>query len=134
MEPRFHRPGPRPSADPTYIVVRDRASYPFRLGVWALRALFHVKNVRGNPRISLQGSALSETVQRNPRFAFKFLTGEYLARGLSVSECAPASFTLQPSARAASQHTAQILEEEVTLHTFHEEGGRLPHAGPLSPL
>jgi len=120
-------PAPGRVQTPTYIVPSETVPpTPFRLGVWALRALFHVKNVRAILAFLTKVPALSETVQRNPRFAFKFLTGEYLARGLSVSECAACFLHHYTRLHALLPPNIlrQILEEEVTLHTFHEEGGR----------
>jgi hypothetical protein len=112
---------------PSYIVPRETVPLTlFRLGVCTFRALFHVKNVREILAFLARVPVLSEMVQRNPRFAFKFLTGEYLARGLSVSECAACFLHHYTRLKELlpTHLLRQILEEEVTLHTFDEQGGR----------
>jgi uncharacterized protein VirK/YbjX len=99
---------------------------PFRLFVWAMRALLHIKHVRQVLNFVARVPAFSQFVQANPRFAFKFLTGEYLARGLSISACATCFLHhYRRLHQVLPGHLLrEILYEEIVLHTFPQQNGR----------
>jgi uncharacterized protein VirK/YbjX len=102
--------------------------------VWAWRALTHIRQVREVLKFLFRIPLFSEMLRSNPKFGFKFLTDDYLARGFSISEAA--SCYLHHYRRLHSllpdQLLRQILQEEVTLHAIRDGSGHFALALGLS--
>ena len=115
------------ASTPTYVIPEGRLRLtPLRLCIWMGRALLHIRNLRDVLHFLAGIPLFSEMVQRNPRFAFKFLIGDYLAKGFSISECAACFLHHYKSLhKMLPNHLLrQILQEEVALHVFPEGGDR----------
>lgn len=114
-------PAPRYNVAPVRLPVSRK-----QVCVWTWRALTHLRKVREILSFLVRIRLFSEMVQSNPRFGYKFLTDNYLARGFSTSECA--SCYLHHYKRLHSLLPAcvlrQILQEEVTLHTIPDGSDR----------
>jgi uncharacterized protein VirK/YbjX len=114
-------PAPRYNVAPVRLPVSRK-----QVCVWTWRALTHLRKVREVLSFLVRIPLFSEMVQSNPRFGYKFLTDNYLARGFSTSECA--SCYLHHYKRLHSLLPAcvlrQILQEEVTLHTIPDGSDR----------
>ena len=97
-----------------------------RICVWFWRALTHIRKVREVLTLLVRTPLFSEMVQSNPRFGFKFLTDDYLARGFTTSEAA--SCYLHHYRRLHSllpdRILRQILLDEITLHTILDGSDR----------
>lgn len=97
-----------------------------RVCVWAWRALTHLRKMREVLRLLARIPLFSEMLRSNPRFGFKFLTDDYLARGFSTSEAA--SCYLHHYRRLHSllpDHLLrEILQEEVTVHAIPDGSDR----------
>jgi uncharacterized protein VirK/YbjX len=67
----------------------------------------------------------AEIVKNNPKFAFKFLFSDYLARGLTVSERASSLLHHYRylEAKLSDQSFRQFLDRNVLLHQFGGGGG-----------
>jgi uncharacterized protein VirK/YbjX len=104
---------------PKFIVARQSTPItPFRLLVWFWRAVTHIRKVREVLAFIAKVPILSAMTQSNPRFGFKFLTDDYLARGFTVSECAACFLHhyKRLNELLPPQFLRPILEEEITLH------------------
>ncbi len=117
----------RTASSPKYIVAQGREPFSLvRFGVVLWRGLTHLRTYREVLRLILGVSPFQEILQNNPRFAYKYLTDDYLARGFSVSESA-ASFMhhyRRLHALLPDSLLRQILQEEVTLYVIPERGDR----------
>jgi hypothetical protein len=119
----------RTASAPRYIVAQGREPFSLvRFGVVLWRGLTHLRTHREVLRLLLRVPPFAEIVQKKPRFAYKYLTDDYLARGLSVSESAACFMhhykrlhELLPDCLLR-----QILQEEVTLHVIPEGAIDLP--------
>ena len=112
---------------PRYIVAPVRLPVSRKqVCVWAWRALTHIRKVREVLRFLVRIPLFSEMVQSNPRFGYKILTDDYLARGFTTSECA--SCYLHHYKRLHSllpnRLLRQIMQEEVTLHVIPDGSDR----------
>lgn len=67
-----------------------------------------------------------EIVRNHPRFAFKYLAPNYLARGFTVKECASCFLHHYKFMYAALPESVlyQILKGDITLHTIAKDGNR----------
>ncbi len=84
-----------------------------------------VRNIQTHRRVRslLKLPAFIDTVENNPKFAFKYLTWQYLARSLTIAERAACFLhhyqrlhTLLPD-----RLLRQVLHWDVPLHEFHED-------------
>jgi uncharacterized protein VirK/YbjX len=120
----IENPGPRSvavSSSPRYIVAQCSSTVStFRLAVWAFRALSHLRLAREVISFIARTPLYSEMVPQNPRFAFKFLTDDYLVRDLTTPQCAASFLHHYRRLRAMlpSYLLRQVLQEEVALHVF----------------
>jgi uncharacterized protein VirK/YbjX len=116
------------SARPTYIIAQERPPLPpTRLFIWAWRALVHLRSTHGVLRLIATVPPYSELLQSNPRFAFKFLTDDYLARGFSIPESAACFLHHYRRLRQILPNSLlhDILGEEVTILQFSECDDRI---------
>jgi hypothetical protein len=124
----FERVAKSGSDRPTYIVAQERLPLPrTRLFVWAWRALVHLRSTHGVLRLIATVAPYSELLHSNPRFAFKFLTDGYLARGFSVRESAACFLHHYNRLQQLlpDDLLRDILGEEVTLHQFPDCDDRI---------
>ena len=97
-----------------------------RLCVWIWNAYTHIREVREVLALLARFTLYSEMLQSNPRFGYKFLAGNYLVRGFSISECASCFIHHYRRLREllSGRLLRQILQDEVTLHAFPGGGDR----------
>jgi uncharacterized protein VirK/YbjX len=94
--------------------------------VWIWRAVTHIRKVREILAFIAKAPILSAMTQSNPRFGFKFLTDDYLARGFTVSESAACFLHHYKRLHQLLPHRLlrPLLEEEVTLHVIPDTADR----------
>lgn len=96
------------------------------VSLWTWRALTHIKQVREVLTLIAGVPLYSTMVQGDPRFAYKFLTDDYLARGFSISERASCFIHHYKRLRDhfPSRLLRQIMHDEVTLHDLLDVDSR----------
>jgi len=112
---------------PKYIAPRVRATIPTaQICAWIWRAYTHIGKVREVLALVARTPLYSEMLQDDPRFGYKFLTGDYLAKGFSTSECASCFIHHYRRLRELlpGHLLRQILLDEVALHVFPDGGDR----------
>jgi uncharacterized protein VirK/YbjX len=117
----------RPTPAPRYIVERGRLPVSAaRVCVWTWRAFTHIGAVRNVLGLLAKIPPYSAMVQNDPRFSYKFLTDDYLARGFSTSDRASCFIHHYSRLRELlpGQLLRQILQDEITLHEFPGGGDR----------
>jgi hypothetical protein len=76
----------RTNSAPKYIAAQVRTPIPTaQICVWIWRAYTHIRKVREVLALLATIPLYSEMLQEDPRFGYKFLTGDYLAKGFSTS-------------------------------------------------
>jgi uncharacterized protein VirK/YbjX len=117
----------RTVAGPRYIVAKSGEPFSLlRFGVVLWRGLTHLRTHRDVLHLLLSVPPFDEIVQKNPRFAYKYLTDDYLARGFSVSDSAACFLHHYRRLQELLPDSLlrQILQEEVTVHAIPEGGER----------
>lgn len=119
--------GENPATPPKYLPAQSIDSIsPLQLGAWIVRALTHLRRVRKTLGFLSRNPLYSQIVQSNPRFAFKFLTDDYLARGFTTAQAADCF--LHHYTRLQELLSAEmlrpLLEDEIPLHVIPDGSNR----------
>jgi len=111
---------------PISALARQRSTWsPELLAGVIWRALTHIRAHR-QVRELLRLPALAETSRTNPRFAFKYLTHDYLARGLTTPQRAACFLHHYRRLHAAlpDRLFRQALRGDIILHEMYVDGTR----------